>query len=68
MESSGFKMGPFRLMDLIGNDVNFAVSRIVHDSLGSPARLAPSPVQQEMVKKGMLGRKSGKGYYEYPGT
>jgi 3-hydroxybutyryl-CoA dehydrogenase len=66
MENSGFKMGPFRLMDLIGNDINYSVSCIVYDALGKPARLQPSPIQKEKVDKGMLGRKTGKGYYEYP--
>ncbi len=66
MEASGFKMGPFKLMDLIGNDINYSVSCIVHDALGKPNRLAPSSIQKEKVNSGLLGRKSGKGYYEYP--
>lgn len=65
MEASGFKMGPFRLMDLIGNDINFAVSESVYEALGKPERLKPSPVQQQMVAEGKLGRKTGKGYYRY---
>lgn len=65
MESTGFKMGPFRLMDLIGNDINYGVSRQVYEALGSPDRLKPSPVQQDMVKQGLLGKKSGSGYYNY---
>jgi 3-hydroxybutyryl-CoA dehydrogenase len=65
MEASGFKMGPFRLMDLIGNDINYAVSCQVYDALGKPDRLQPSPIQKEKVEKGELGRKSGIGYYEY---
>jgi 3-hydroxybutyryl-CoA dehydrogenase len=65
MESTGFKMGPFRLMDLIGNDVNYAVSCSVYDQLGQPERLRPSGIQQEKVNKGELGKKSGKGYYHY---
>lgn len=67
MEATGFRMGPFKLMDLIGNDINFSVSCIVHDALGKPERLRPSSVQEKKVKEGALGRKSGKGYYEYPG-
>jgi 3-hydroxybutyryl-CoA dehydrogenase len=67
MEASGFRMGPFKLMDLIGNDINFSVSCIVHDALGRPERLRPSAVQEKKVREGALGRKSGKGYYEYPG-
>lgn len=66
MEASGFKMGPFRLMDLIGNDINYSVSCIVYDALGKPGRLAPSSIQEQKVKEGRLGRKTGKGYYEYP--
>lgn len=65
LEASGFKMGPFRLMDLIGNDINYAVSCQVYDALGKPARLQPSPIQQLRVEKGELGRKTGKGYYGY---
>jgi 3-hydroxybutyryl-CoA dehydrogenase len=65
METSGFKMGPFRLMDLIGNDVNYAVSSVVYEALRRPERLKPSPLQQERVDKNELGRKTGKGYYSY---
>lgn len=65
MESTGFKMGPFRLMDLIGNDINYSVSTEVYEALGHPERLKPSYIQKEKVEKGELGRKSGKGYYEY---
>jgi 3-hydroxybutyryl-CoA dehydrogenase len=65
LEASGFKMGPFRLMDLIGNDINYAVSCQVYDALGKPDRLQPSPIQKEKVQKGELGRKTGIGYYEY---
>jgi 3-hydroxybutyryl-CoA dehydrogenase len=65
MEASGFRMGPFRLMDLIGNDINYAVSCSVYDAMGRPVRLQPSPIQQEKVKQGELGRKTQKGYYRY---
>jgi 3-hydroxybutyryl-CoA dehydrogenase len=65
MEETGFKMGPFKLMDLIGNDVNYAVSCSVYEQLNSPERLKPSIIQKQKVEKGMLGRKTGKGYYEY---
>jgi 3-hydroxybutyryl-CoA dehydrogenase len=67
LESSGFKMGPFRLMDLIGNDINYAVSCEVYEALGQPERLKPSVIQKEKVANGALGRKTGKGYYEYKG-
>ena len=65
MEASGFKMGPFTLMDLIGNDVNYAVSNSLYEALNKPARLQPSVIQKEKVDKGELGRKTGKGYYDY---
>jgi len=65
MESSGFKMGPFKLMDLIGNDINYAVSCSVYEAMDKPARLRPSPIQKEKVDRGELGRKSKKGYYDY---
>ena len=64
LESSGFKMGPFRLMDLIGNDINFAVSDSVYRQLGSPMRLKPSYVQEQKVRSGELGKKTGQGYYK----
>jgi len=65
MESTGFKMGPFKLMDLIGNDINYAVSCSVYKQLGDPERLKPSFIQKEKVVTGQLGKKTGKGYYEY---
>lgn len=65
MEASGFKLGPFKLMDLIGNDINYTVSCEVYEQLGRPARLEPSALQQEMVTLGRLGKKTGRGYYEY---
>ncbi|HLK30950.1 MAG TPA: 3-hydroxyacyl-CoA dehydrogenase NAD-binding domain-containing protein [Puia sp.] len=65
MEASGFKMGPFRLMDLIGNDINYAVSCSVYEAMNKPERLKPSPIQEERVKKNELGKKTGKGYYMY---
>jgi 3-hydroxybutyryl-CoA dehydrogenase len=65
MEAAGFRMGPFRLMDLIGNDVNYAVSCSVYEQLGEPERLKPSPIQQQKVLQGELGRKTKKGYYPY---
>jgi 3-hydroxybutyryl-CoA dehydrogenase len=65
LESKGFKMGPFRLMDLIGNDINYAVSCSVYEQLNKPERLKPSPIQKEKVANGNLGKKTGKGYYNY---
>ena len=65
LESKGFKMGPFKLMDLIGNDVNYAVSCSVYEQLNRPGRLEPSSIQREKVEKRELGKKTGKGYYNY---
>lgn len=65
MEATGFKMGPFRLMDLIGNDVNYAVSCSVYEALGRPERLRPSEVQRQKVETNELGVKTKKGYYNY---
>ena len=65
LESTGFKMGPFKLMDLIGNDVNYAVSCSVYEQLNKPERLKPSFIQKEKVDRGELGKKTGKGYYVY---
>jgi 3-hydroxybutyryl-CoA dehydrogenase len=52
-------------MDLIGNDINYAVSVSVYEAMDQPDRLKPSPIQQQMVQEGALGRKTGKGYYRY---
>lgn len=65
MESIGFKMGPFKLMDLIGNDINYAVSCSVYEQLKKPDRLRPSEIQEKKVETGQLGKKTGKGYYDY---
>jgi len=65
LEATGFKMGPFKLMDLIGNDINYAVSQSVYEQLDKPERLKPSFIQQQKVKEGKLGKKSGEGYYKY---
>jgi len=65
LEASGFKLGPFKLMDLIGNDINYSVSCSVYEQLNKPERLRPSPIQKGKVEKGELGKKSGKGYYKY---
>jgi 3-hydroxybutyryl-CoA dehydrogenase len=65
MEATGFKMGPFKLMDLIGNDVNYSVSKIVWEAMGKPDRLKPSDIQRAKTEAGELGRKSGKGFYNY---
>ncbi len=64
-EAGGFRMGPFELMDLIGNDVNFAVTRSVWEACYHDPRYAPSVLQQERVAAGYFGRKSGRGFYDY---
>ena len=65
VEAAGFKMGPFHLMDLIGNDINYTVSCSLYEALGKPARLKPSFLQELKVKEGELGRKTGKGFFKY---
>lgn len=65
MEASGFKMGPFKLMDLIGMDINFEVSNSIYAALENAERFMPSPMQQRKVLKGELGRKTGRGFYDY---
>lgn len=65
MEASGFKMGPFKLMDLIGNDINLSVTQSLYDAFNHETRFQPSDLQIKKVKEGELGRKSGKGFYEY---
>lgn len=61
----GFKMGPFQLMDLVGLDVNLAVSTSVWEQMGKPDRLQPHPIQQRLVAKGDHGRKTNRGFYAY---
>jgi 3-hydroxybutyryl-CoA dehydrogenase len=61
----GFKMGPFELMDLIGIDVNFAVTKSVYEQFNKEPRFRPHPIQQQMVEAGTLGRKTKKGFYPY---
>ena len=65
MEASGFKMGPFKLMDLIGLDVNLAVSKSMYEAFDHAERFAPSPLQEAKVAKGELGKKTGSGFYSY---
>ncbi len=64
-DCGGFPMGPCELMDLIGLDVNLAVTSQVFQALGHDRRYAPSLLQQELVRAGRLGRKSGKGFFDY---
>lgn len=63
-ELGGFRMGPFELMDLIGNDINYKVTESVWTAFFYEPRYKPSFTQKRMVEAGRLGRKSGRGYYE----
>ncbi|WP_295126019.1 3-hydroxyacyl-CoA dehydrogenase NAD-binding domain-containing protein [uncultured Chitinophaga sp.] len=65
LEAAGFRMGPFALMDLIGNDVNLAVSTSLYEALDKAPRFEPGQAQQNLVQQGHLGRKTGKGFYDY---
>jgi len=67
MKGVGFRMGPFELMDLIGNDVNFAVTSSIYEGLFQEPRFRPSFLQQRLVQSGNLGQKTGRGWYSYPG-
>jgi 3-hydroxybutyryl-CoA dehydrogenase len=58
-------MGPFELMDFIGNDVNFAVTRSIFEATYFDPRYKPSVTQQRLFEAGFFGRKSGRGYYDY---
>ena len=61
----GFAMGPFELMDLIGIDVNFSVTQSMYDQYFGEARYRPHPIQKRMVESGLLGKKTGQGFYKY---
>lgn len=65
LEATGFKMGPFKLMDFIGMDINLAVSQSMYDSFNKADRFQPSPLQVKKVTNGELGKKTGKGFYNY---
>ena len=64
-EIGGFRMGPFELMDFIGHDVNFSVTRSVFEAFFYDPRYKPSFTQQRLVEAGFLGKKSGRGFYDY---
>lgn len=65
LQSSGFKMGPFKLMDLIGVDTNFSVTSSMFESFHQDGKFRPSRIQQQKVDAGHHGRKSGRGFYDY---
>ncbi|MBY0450569.1 MAG: 3-hydroxybutyryl-CoA dehydrogenase [Cyanobacteria bacterium] len=64
-EAGGFRMGPFTLMDLIGIDINFAVTQTVYNGYFQEPRYRPHPIQAQMVAAGLLGKKTGQGFYTY---
>ncbi|MDE2566382.1 MAG: 3-hydroxyacyl-CoA dehydrogenase [Burkholderiales bacterium] len=66
LRGAGFRMGPCELMDLIGHDTNLAVTQSVFEANFQDKRYQPSLVQREMVDGGLLGRKSGRGFYRHP--
>jgi 3-hydroxybutyryl-CoA dehydrogenase len=65
LRSAGFKMGPFELMDLIGIDTNLAVTTSVYNGFHQDVKFRPNHIQQQKVEAGQLGRKTGKGFYDY---
>lgn len=65
MQSSGFKMGPFQLMDLIGVDTNFSVTSSMFQAFHYDPKFRPNRIQQQKVEAGHHGRKTGKGFYDY---
>ncbi|MCC2547423.1 NAD(P)-binding domain-containing protein [Hymenobacter sp. BT175] len=65
LEASGFRMGPFRLMDLIGVDTNFSVTSAMFEAFHYDPKFRPSRIQQQKVDAGHHGRKTGKGFYDY---
>jgi 3-hydroxybutyryl-CoA dehydrogenase len=64
-EASGFKMGPFRLMDLIGVDTNYAVTSSMYNLFSQDAKFRPSRIQKQKVDAGHHGKKTGQGFYRY---
>ncbi|HUP54990.1 MAG TPA: 3-hydroxyacyl-CoA dehydrogenase NAD-binding domain-containing protein [Methylomirabilota bacterium] len=67
MRDAGYPLGPFELMDLTGIDVTHAAATAIWERLGRPDRLRPSPIQEERIAAGALGRKTGEGFHRYDG-
>jgi len=65
VQSSGFRMGPFQLMDLIGVDTNYSVTTSMYNAFHQEAKFRPNRIQKQKVDAGHFGRKSGKGFYSY---
>ncbi|MCB0487310.1 MAG: 3-hydroxybutyryl-CoA dehydrogenase [Cyclobacteriaceae bacterium] len=65
LQSSGLKMGPFKLMDLIGVDTNFSVTTSMYNAFHQNPKFRPSRIQEQKVSAGELGKKSGRGFYDY---
>src|SRR5690606_36904631 len=65
VRAAGFRMGPYELMDLIGIDVNFAVTQSVYEAYFHEPRYRPHLIQRRLVEAGALGRKTGSGFYRY---
>lgn len=65
IRSSGFRMGPFELMDLIGIDTNLSVTKSMYDAFSQDEKFRPSRIQQQKTDAGLIGRKSGEGFYTY---
>jgi 3-hydroxybutyryl-CoA dehydrogenase len=65
IRSSGFKMGPFELMDLIGVETNLSVTESMYKLFNYDQKFRPNRIQQKKVQAGYFGRKSGQGFYSY---
>jgi len=65
LRNAGFKMGPFELMDLIGMDINFAVTSSLYQAFHQDPKFRPSRIQQQKVMAGHLGKKTGRGFFDY---